>query len=226
MLRLSFTLLALALPVSVAAEHNFADSIRVEVTFNGTYNGTYRPGEPYDYLTVTPDGTGETLADTGILVEVFAVSPQGDPYVGIPASEIVLFSPDLDFCFPLNPADGPTDENGYTTFTGTIGAGGCVQSLDVYIDGIFIAQIPININSPDFSGVSALHVDASDLAQFAQRLGDEDGWDICFDFNESGPPTIDASDLAFFALHLGKACVQSSRLVRPLVPAPRRRPKR
>ena len=42
------------------------DSMYCTVSFTRTYTGSYRLGEPYDYVTIAPDGSGETFAATGI----------------------------------------------------------------------------------------------------------------------------------------------------------------
>jgi hypothetical protein len=188
----------------------FSPWAEVDVTFDRTYSGNYRPGEPYDYVTINPDGSGETFEDMGITLRLRLIcgllgQPPGTPIVGMPANEIVLFSSSLCFCAPKT-ADHDTDADGWTQISGTIAGGGCAQGLEIYVDGIFAGSVPININSTDSVLESPCFTDASDLAALAEKLGDPNAWDICFDYNESGPPTIDASDLAFFAAALGATC--------------------
>jgi hypothetical protein len=177
----------------------------VDLQFERRFTGTYRPGEPYDVLTILPDGSGETLSQIGIRLRLrirccYFDRPL-DPVAGFPAEEIVLYDTHLCIAMPMH-ADRPTDADGYTEFTGTMAGGGCAESLMLYLDGSYAGTIPIRINSPDTGSASACLVDQSDLAAFAARLGNPAQYSICFDYNESG--TIDASDLAFFAAALGK----------------------
>lgn len=66
----------------------------------------------------------------------------------------------------------------------------------------------VKINSPDAAqqGTSPCYTDSSDLAAFAQRIGRPSLYSICFDYNETGGPTIDASDLSMFASYIQAAC--------------------
>ena len=178
----------------------------LELQFDRRFTGTYRTGEPFDMLTILPDGTGDTLEGMGIhlrlRVRCCFFDQQLDPAAGIPAEEIVLWSSGLCLQAPLH-ADHPTDTEGYTEFSGTLAGGGCAEALQLFIDGVFVATVPIRINSPDTGAASPCHVDQSDLGTFAARLGVPSQYDVCSDFNESG--TIDASDLSFFAAALGLA---------------------
>jgi len=192
-----------------------------------TYNRTFGPGsqfvgQPYDYVTIAPDATGETffncngvnepdgLADVGI--EVFLRNSSNAPLVGVPAQEVVLFNSTMCICPGGNISDAGTDANGRAIFTGTMAAGGCVTSLDVFADGVYICTLAsggrnVKTNSPDYAqqGTSPCFSDAGDLAFFATQLGKAAAGRICSDFNELGV-NVDASDLAFFASFLGAAC--------------------
>jgi len=160
--------------------------------------------QPNDYLTITPDATGETLAERGVTITVTVTCVSG-PLVGLPANVVVLWNSGMTTCSALWSADGPTDENGVTTFTGTLAGGGCATELEVYVEGCYIGVVPIGINSPDRGTSSPGFVDSADVAAFAARLGSVAAWDICFDYNESGPP-VDSSDVAFLAAFLGASC--------------------
>lgn len=182
----------------------------VDLQFGRVFEGAYRPGEPYDVLTIDPAGTGETFEEMGISLRVrLRCELSGLFLVGLPAESIILYSPQLCMCSGWKPADAPTDENGWTSFSGTIRGGGCATHLSLFADGIYVVNIPIRINSPDTTTASPCHVDASDLATFAVLLGRPESYSICFDYNESGPPTINAGDLAFFASTLGSQCTAS-----------------
>ena len=180
------------------------DSSYVTVSFSKTYSGSYRTGQPYDYVTISPQGNGETFASTGIAIRVYLRNCQNMPIAGVPKEQILLVNSSLCLCPGGNVADHDTDANGVTEFSGTIRGGRCANSLTVSADGISLGAIPVKINSAD-GGSSPCFVDSSDLAAFAQKLGQMNNYNICFDYNESGSP-IDASDLAFFATLFRGAC--------------------
>jgi hypothetical protein len=190
------------------------DSSYCVVTFSNTFGGAWNNGADYDIVTINPDGQGETFAATGISISVYLKNCAGEPLVGIPTQEIVLFNSALCICPGGNISDAGTDANGCATFTGTISGGGCTLDpvsgagggLDVFADGVFVCTIDVDINSPDTGLASPCFTDASDLGDFASRLGVGANYSICSDYNESGPPTIDASDLGFFASALGASC--------------------
>jgi len=186
--------------------HPEPDSSFVLVTFDKTYMGNYRPGEPYDYVTIAADGQGETFAESGISITLFLRTSDGRNCVGIPAQEIQLYSPDLCICPGGSIADRPTDLNGMTSFSGTIAGGGCTEMLSIYFNGVRIGTTGVKINSTDTGLASPCATDAGDFSALAARLGRPEQWSICFDYNESGPPTIDAGDLSYFAAVLGAGC--------------------
>jgi len=179
----------------------------VELTFARRFTGTYRPGEPYDVVTIDPAGTGETLDDVGVALRVrlfcdcFGVDT--GPLVGVPAEEIVLFSSSLATGSPFF-ASMPTDGNGWTEFHGTMRGGGCAQALTLFTDGVAAVTIPIKTNSPDSGFASPCAVDAGDLSALAARLGIPANYSICSDFNEDG--AVDAGDVSAFAAVLGASC--------------------
>ena len=206
-------LLALAAG-SASADVVCADSSYCTVTFTRTYTMNYNPGQPYDYVTIAPDGRGETFAATGITIRVFLKNCQGQPLVGVPAQQVNLFSPSICICPGGAISDAGTDENGMATFSGSMKAGGCTTSVDVYADGVFIgtlrgpspALVTVKLNSTDGGSSSPCFTDSSDLARLAARIGKPAQYTICFDYNETGGPTIDSGDLAFLAGVIGAAC--------------------
>ena len=220
MYKKSFVSLAAALLSMVtgmaAADIVCYDGSYCTATFSRTYTGNYNPGQPYDYVTVAPDGTGETFAQFGITIRVFLKNCQGVPIVGVPAQQIALFSPDLCICPDGAHSDAATDANGMATFSGTLKAGGCVTRVDVYAEGTYIDTVrgpspdlvSVKLNSTDAAsqGISPCFTDSADLAGFAARIGKSTQYNICWDYNESGGPTIDSADLAFFASVIGAAC--------------------
>jgi hypothetical protein len=156
-------------------------------------------------VTIAP-ANGETFAATGITIRVYLKNCAGAPLVGVPAQEVVIFNSALCICPGGNIADAATDVNGCTTFSGTIRGGGCVENLTIFADGVAICTIPVKTNSPDHVPASPCFVDAADISGLAFVLGRQDRYDICKDYNESGPPTVNAGDVSFFAALLGTAC--------------------
>jgi len=176
-------------------------------TFANTFSDNYRPGEPYDVVSILPDGSGETLASVGITIEIYIRNCNGTPVAGVAAQEIVMFSPSLCICPLGNIADAPTDQQGRTTFTGTLRAGGCADNVSFYEDGVWFATLPLKFNSADAVPASPCAVDAGDLSAIAAKLGSEVGeapYSICLDLNEDG--YIDASDISSVASALGNRC--------------------
>jgi hypothetical protein len=130
-----------------------------------------------------------------------------NPMSNIEAQDIYLWDPSLCLCAGGNIADGPTDAQGMTTFSGTIRGGGFASQISVYVQGILIATIPVKINSPDAPQASPCAVDASDLAAWSAARGAFVGspnYSLAMDFNEDG--AIDASDLAFWSSARGAMC--------------------
>jgi hypothetical protein len=163
------------------------------------------PGPPVRYVTIAPDGGGETFASAGITITVTLRNSQGQPEIGEPAQSVVLYNPALCLCPGGNIADAPTDAQGQTTITGTVGGGGCASFLRVFAQGVPIGlPLAIGINSTDTRLASPCFVDAGDLADLATKVGVPSSYTICSDFNEDG--VIDAGDIAYFAAHLGAAC--------------------
>jgi len=184
------------------------DSSYIRVTFTGANATAQSQFPPTKYLTIAPDGSGETLTSIGVLIEVWVKNALGVGIVGVPAGTILLFSSALCICQGGNNADFATIQGGYTKFTGTIRGGGCASSLVVWVSGVPIGTTSglnnVAVNSWDHVPSSPCFVDAGDLAALAPRLGAPANYTICSDFNEDG--FIDAGDIASFAQHLGAAC--------------------
>ncbi len=137
----------------------------------------------------------------------------------MPPQGVQLFSDDLCICPGGADSDAGTDVNGCATFTGTLRAGGCATSIDVYADGVFICTLmdgsgrTVKFNSSDQAHnlTSPCFTDASDLAGFAAAFGQSAsgssfvGPHVCFDYNERDA-NIDSADLAGFASRLRAAC--------------------
>ncbi len=172
------------------------DSSYVQVDYACTFTGSYRTGEPKDVITVSPDGSGETFAENGISIRVYLRNCQGEPVVGVPKESIALTSyPWLCVCPGGNLADAPTDTRGMTTFSGTLKVVGCTWSLDLEVEGMKIATVPVKTNSPDDFFAWPCVVSGDERARFTYGfiVG---GYSFCFDFNEDGK--FDVVDWAIF----------------------------
>ena len=76
---------------TAVADHDICVQAETVVSFDRVYTGSYRNGEPYDYLTIQPDGGGETLEEAGINIRVrLHCDERGFSYVGVPPNEVVL----------------------------------------------------------------------------------------------------------------------------------------
>jgi len=157
-----------------------------------------------DLLVIGPDGTGdELLADRGLTIDV-CITCSGAPLIGLAAAAVTVVDPGLNICVAGNIADAPTDAAGCTSFTGTITAGGCSSTLDVFAGPTYLGTVPVTVRSLDLSGVSPGYVDAADLSYFASAFPSAFGgptFITCFDFNADG--FIDAADFSAWAAGIG-----------------------
>ena len=90
-------------------------------------------------LTIRPGGNGgvgETFLGAGVPIRV-CLTCNGIPLAGVPASQIRVAAPGLNFCPSpdANAADTPTNIAGCAEFTGTICGGGCAAQVDVFVAG-------------------------------------------------------------------------------------------
>jgi hypothetical protein len=166
-----------------------------------------------DRLTISPNGAGETFAANGMTIKVYLKNGAGAPLAGVAATEIILHSSALCICPGGNIADAATDLNGATSFSGTLAASGCANSLNCFADGISIPRranpslVPpatlgaVKTNSQDSQ--PDCFTDASDVPALAGKLGTVG--DPCFDWNEDG--ATDQSEVSSFAQVLGAACL-------------------
>lgn len=158
---------------------------------------------------VCPGGDGQTLAARGTVIDVTILGDNGDPIPNIQASDFWFVGCDgnMSLCGGsacIN-ADGPTDSNGHTTISGTIGAGGYAEGVNVVVMGIVIGCpeptcLPITVRSPDMD--ANLVIDIVDLALFAPHYtSPPKPYNTQADFNCDG--YVDILDLAMFAFHYG-----------------------
>ena len=204
------------------------DSSYCVVVFNRVFSsGSQFPaGSPYNWVTISPEGfapffnvNGVTEADglPDIDIRVYLRNCNGTPIAGMPAAEIVIYSPDVCFCAGGNEADAASDAEGCARFTQQLRGGGCARVLEVWAGGVFIGElrdangVAIWTNSGDFAhmGTTPCQVDASDLALFATQLGRSAlvPWPRgpCFNFNLYGG-NVSADELVFMSQWMGEKC--------------------
>lgn len=169
---------------------------------------------PSAYILVCPQGDGESLAEVGATITV-QVSLECVTISGLPPEDIWVFGCDsgMTLCAPARraiDADRPSDENGFTTVSGTIRAGGSSTGLFLAVRG-WVATgdcpcqelicLPITVVSPDIDG--NLIVDLVDLGVFAGTYPPQP-YASSSDFNGDG--VINLLDVSLFAKHWQHSC--------------------
>jgi hypothetical protein len=136
------------------------------------------------------------------------------PIPGIPPADFWVdgCNVNLSLCggaFSTN-ADSITNQLGETTISGTIGVGGCDNSIFVIVQGTPFVQYPscnenqcliIEVRSYDIDG--DLSVDLPDFTLFAADYNQSPG-PPCLDFNYDGDVSL--QDFTLFAQHYLHAC--------------------
>lgn len=171
-------------------------------------------------LLVCPLGDGPTLADIGATIDVTVMigpseDPEPYPSYGMLPSDIwvapVGSQRSALLCggsFSCD-ADGLLDENGHTTISGSIAAGGHSENpVHVIAIGQAVGRgeqcddpLPLVLVSPDING--DLVVDLVDVAMFGLEFGRAVP-DPRMDFDGDG--AVDMADVGRFAIHLSHGC--------------------
>ena len=156
-------------------------------------------------ILIVPDGSGPSLESQGATIHVLINECPGVPSEGIPAADIWLEPAGIGataFCEGSGIADGPTDVNGTTTFTGALAGGGwSTEGIQVYVgENAFWVPLPISVVSPDING--DLSVDLADIGDFAEDF--VSGYAARSDFNFDG--RLDLNDIGTMAIHVGASC--------------------
>jgi len=192
-------------------------------------NSTAGLSRPNMRITVCPRGDFEQIRSgcggTDDYIWIVARDASNHPIPGIPWTDYWMNACDaaqtLALCAEPIAADSLTGENGRTTFSGIIRAGGCVQTGGVYmaIEGVII-KIPPNcatklclgvvIKGPDLTGASGQPdgvVNLVDLVPFGMSYNKNlgmGGYNACCDFNDDDQCNL--IDFAFFAQHYQHSC--------------------
>ncbi|MBD3220168.1 hypothetical protein GF314_02920 [bacterium] len=161
---------------------------------------------------VLPNGTGsaftEAFAAGGTTVDatitLTLVDTQGLPIFLYPFEDLWLDTTGGNFayCEGGTVADQSTDEDGITTWTNPLNAGGSSEGFQTQV---FVAGAPlsgglnITYNSADMNG--DLLVNLSDIVPFTQTLS---AYDYSGDFNNDG--IINLSDIVRFTPGIGTSC--------------------
>lgn len=183
-----------------------AGSARAQFPCEVAYNSYAQ--SPAGHIMVVPDGSGATLASAGLTVELWVEHCVGEPVPGYSRLDMWLHGEqpaDLSVCYRGSIADADTDANGYTTFSGSLLAGGHSQAgLNVYVAGVKLyggPALPITVNSPDING--DLMVNIQDLVSFADDFASGQA-PFRSDLFRDG--TLDLKDVARFATANGVSC--------------------
>lgn len=168
-------------------------------------------------LYVCPAGDGPEMAACGSIISIQAKDQTGAPIAGIPAADFWVegCTGGMVLCggSGSSNADSASNDQGRTTMSGAIAAGGCDIGLNVVIQGVVVKDQLTNcttnkclvyqISSPDING--DLIVDIIDLSLFAVGYtSPPKPYNICFDFNCDG--SVDIIDFSIFAQHYLHSC--------------------
>jgi len=160
---------------------------------------------------MTPSGSGESLQDQGVAIELWLRDYIRGVLVDFPRQDLWLETPSvvgLTWCSGGRIADSNTDAEGHTSFRRALAGGGWSEAgLTVYAAGEAIAQTPfggdtlmdLRVNSPDING--DLVVDLSDIALFGNDLV---SYHFRADYDHDGQ--VNLTDIALFAGWIGDRC--------------------
>jgi hypothetical protein len=169
-------------------------------------------------LFVCPAGDGPTMAGCGSIIHIQAKDQTGAGIAGIPAADFWVegCTGALVLCggSGSSNADSASSDNGRTTMSGSVAAGGCDVGFIVVIQGVIVNDQATNctthkclaftdVTSADTNG--DLIVDIIDLAAFAAGYtSPPKPYTLCFDFNCDG--LVDIIDFSRFAQHYLHVC--------------------
>jgi hypothetical protein len=162
---------------------------------------------------VCPQGDGQTLASGGNTIVFQIRDANGNPISGVIASDFWLVGcSGLCLCAGAGSidADSATNEEGFTTMSGVMAAGGC-DLTGVYgvaqgiILGCPLKCLSMHVVSPDLSCDGSVNL--IDFAIFAPAFNSSSGdpeFDPCCDYDCDGD--VDLVDFSIFAQHWQHGC--------------------
>jgi hypothetical protein len=173
---------------------------------------------PGGTLLACPAGDGPTLFDIGATIDVTVLGCTGDPVQGIPGADLWIIPQDYpgggySLCdgSRSSDADYATDNDGHTTMSGAVAAGGYFGSaVYVVVEGSIVdgpacphpEPLALTVVSPDMNADGT--VDILDFGLFGNYYAS--GTDPRADFNGDGQ--LDSLDFSDFGNHYGHACTQ------------------
>ena len=155
-----------------------------------------------DRLDNARGATGATGLDATVTLNL--LDSNSDPIAAFPAVDMWLDATGISLCLDGSIADGATDINGQTTWTGALAAGGYAASGELHV---MISGNPLNgpgmavvVNSPDLN--ADLAVNLTDVVLFAGMFYGP--YDETGDFYHDG--ALNLSDIVILAQHMGHEC--------------------
>lgn len=159
-------------------------------------------------ITITPAGTGPSLASRGLTVTVTVVDANGDPIAGYPFQDVWLGDSvggvDISLCNGGSAADANTNASGVTTISGIISGGGwTLTGMQVRLAGVPIVgpALLIDMNSADITG--DLFVNLADVGEFSIDFNNV-VYDFRSDFTCDGFENL--ADVGELAIANGQIC--------------------
>jgi hypothetical protein len=161
-----------------------------------------------------PDGSGTLLSEavaldaivTDATVTLTLVDSQNLPIWNFPFEDLWIDVESGSFvaCPGGTVADHNTDQNGQTTWSGALFAGGHGTGLRVFVNGESLEQSPllVRFNSSDIN--ADLVVNLADVVLFAQTFQSGLGYDWKMDFNWD--EVMNLADIVYQAQAMGAAC--------------------
>jgi hypothetical protein len=164
-------------------------------------------------IQITPAALGSNLGAVGATVTVTVRDGNGDVIVGYPFQDMSLdcdIDVQLNFCPGGSTADGNTDINGQSTFSGNLAGGGwSTAGLRVLLGGtpvtngggIAAGLLDIDVNSADLNGDRTVNI--ADVGNFAADFG-AGVYSFRSDLVADG--VLNIADVGNFATHVQEVC--------------------
>lgn len=162
---------------------------------------------PSGCISITPAGSGSSLASKSLTISVTVNDGNGDPIAGYGFQDITWNSEvngELAMCNGGSVSDGNTNASGQTTISGTAAGGGNTQNgVNVFLAGVKLAgaAILLDVNSADITG--DLQVNLADIGEFSIDFNDP-AYNFRSDLTCDGNENL--ADVGDLALANGQVC--------------------